>query len=186
MRLLFILGAMVVLASCSDDSSLTAPTRRNGASSGSNGSSGSSGDEGSSGSSGDEGSSGSSGDVNASGGTLSELCFNTINEYRKQKSLPPLTRWTAGESCAEGQAKSDAETNKPHGSFPRCGEFAQNECPGNPGPTESSIKSCLNLMWKEGPGGGHYDNMASTKWKQAACGIYVTPKGAVWAVQNFK
>ncbi len=176
MRALLILGAMLVGLSCSDDeNSLSAPSRRTG-SSGSSGSS--SGD--------DDGSSSGSSGVTASGNTLNELCFNTINEYRKTKGLPPYTRWTDAESCSDGEAKSDAETNRPHGAFPACGEFAQNECPGNQGKPETVIPQCLKLMWGEGPGGGHYENMASTKFKQAACGVFVTSRGAVWSVQNFK
>jgi hypothetical protein len=175
-RAFIVLGAIFVsfALSCDDDSnSLTAPSRRTGASSSGT-------------TSGEEGEEGSSGGVSASGGTLQELCFNTINEYRKTKGLPPFTRWSSSEACADGEAKSDADTNRPHGAFPRCGEFAQNECPGNPGKPETVIPQCLRLMWGEGPGGGHYENMASTKWKQVACGVHVTSRGAVWSVQNFK
>jgi hypothetical protein len=41
------------------------------------------------------------------------------------------------------------------------------------------------MMWDEGPGGGHYDNIAGDQ-KEAGCGIYVTPSGAVWVIQDFK
>jgi hypothetical protein len=173
MRALFVLGAIFATLSCGDDSnSLTAPSRRTGTSGTTSGAGGE----------GDDG----SGGVTANGDTYQELCFNTINEYRKTKGLPALTRWTASESCADGEAKSDADTNSPHGAFPRCGELAQNECPGNSGKPETVIPQCLKLMWSQGPGEGHYDNMASTKWKQVACGVYVTSRGAVWSVQNFK
>jgi hypothetical protein len=85
-----------------------------------------------------DGSEGDGADVppSASGGTANELCFNTINEYRRRDGLPPFERWTSIEACADGEAKSDAETRTPHGAFPRCGELAQNECPGNSGAAE--------------------------------------------------
>ena len=41
-------------------------------------------------------------------------------------------------------------------------------------------------MWRQGPGGGHYDEMASTKWTSVACGTYTLPDGSFWSVQNFK
>lgn len=112
--------------------------------------------------------------------------MNVINDYRAQKGLPPYTRWTDGETCADGEAQSDAETNAPHGAFPRCKELAQNECPGQPGPADKMIKGCLAAMWSQGPGEGHYDMMASTKWREVACGFATTANGQVWSVQNYR
>ncbi|HVJ21852.1 MAG TPA: hypothetical protein VM686_40890 [Polyangiaceae bacterium] len=40
-------------------------------------------------------------------------------------------------------------------------------------------------MWDEGPGGGHYDNMAGD-YSEVFCGFYTTPDGEVWALQNFR
>lgn len=122
----------------------------------------------------------------AGGSTVHELCVNVINEYRAKDGLPPFARWTDGETCADGQAESDADTNRPHGAFGRCKELAQNECPGQPGPPEKMIRNCLGLMWAQGPGEGHHDMMASTKWKQVACGFHTTSRGAVWSVQNYR
>jgi hypothetical protein len=64
--------------------------------------------------------------------------------------------------------------------------MAQNECPGWPGPSNTMIPGCLKAMWGEGPGGGHYENMASTRYTKVACGFYVLPNGKVWSVQNFR
>jgi hypothetical protein len=45
-------------------------------------------------------------------------------------------------------------------------------------------------MWAEGPGPfaqhGHYDNMSSTSYTQAACGFTTPSDGSVWATQNFR
>jgi hypothetical protein len=122
----------------------------------------------------------------ATGSTAHELCVNIINEYRAEDGLPPYTRWAEGETCADGQAKSDADTNDPHGAFGRCKESGQNECPGRPGPPEKMIEGCLAAMWAQGPGEGHHDMMASTKWKSVACGFHTTAKGSVWSVQNYR
>ena len=122
--------------------------------------------------------------------TAEQLCVDTINKYRASINLPPYQRWIAEESCADGQAQSDSVSKKAHGAFQQCGESAQNECPGWPGPPSSMIPQCLDLMWKEGPGAdfathGHYINMSSTKYTAVACGFYKTPKGDYWAVQDF-
>ncbi len=118
--------------------------------------------------------------------TFHALCVSKINAFRQTKGLPALTRWNETESCADGQSMSDAQTNTPHGAFPGCGEFAQNECPGIGGSTEQALDACLQLMWNEGPGGGHFDNMASTTWTKVACGLFVTAGGQMWSVQNFR
>lgn len=168
----------VVFVACGDDpDSLTGTgtLRRKGSSSAS-----------SSGSSGTTSGGSSGGEVVGSGETANELCWSTINEYRKRDGLVPLERWTDGESCADGEAKSDADSGRAHGAFPRCGELAQNECPGTPGPPEEGIPKCLAMMWAEGPGGGHHDNMATTKYTKVACGVFVTARGAIWSVQNFR
>jgi hypothetical protein len=118
--------------------------------------------------------------------TAEQTCVDTINQYRAKLSLPPLARWTAIETCSDSEAASDGQTNRAHGAFPKCGENAQNECPGWPGAPAQMIGDCLKAMWDEGPGGGHHDNMASTQWTQVSCGFSTLPSGAVWAVQNFK
>lgn len=85
----------------------------------------------------------------------------------------------------------DSQSGQAHGAFGQCGEWAQNECPGWPGPPGGMITDCLQMMWDEGPGAdfnthGHYINMSSQQYTQVACGFYVTPSGDVWAIQNFK
>ena len=120
------------------------------------------------------------------------LCVDTINQYRATIGLPAYTEWTDGESCADGEAKSDSSTGKAHGAFGTCNENAQDECPGWPGSdVATSLKGCLQQMWNEGPGTdfsthGHYINMSSKQYSQVACGFFVTTDGSLWAVQNFK
>ncbi len=129
----------------------------------------------------------------AGGGTsnVEQLCVDTINMYRATLGLTPYTRWSAEETCADGQAQSDSQTNTAHGAFGKCTEGAQNECPGWPTPASTAITGCLQSMWNEGPGAdfnthGHYINMSSAMYKQVACGFYTTAAGKIWAVQDFK
>jgi len=86
----------------------------------------------------------------------------------------------------DGEAQSDSTTNRAHGAFGKCGEFAQNECPGWAGPATTMIPGCLKAMYGEGPGGGHYEAMVSTKYTKVSCGFGTAAGGAVWSVQNFR
>jgi len=170
----------LVAVACSDDSGgLTG--KRTGTSSGATSTSGDP-----TSSSGDVTSGGTSGTSGTASGSPAEICVATINEYRKTKGLTPFARWTDAEACTDGEAQSDATTQKGHGAFGKCGEFAQNECPGWPGPAETMIPGCLKAMWGEGPGGGHYENMASTKYTKVACGFGKAANGGIWAAQNFR
>jgi hypothetical protein len=138
---------------------------------------------------------GGSGDTGPSGMTsqsASELCVSLINKHRATVAgLEPYDRWTDAEVCTSEEAKSDAASGIAHGSFPQCGESAQNECPGWSGKPEEIIPGCLQMMWDEGPGEdfathGHYINMSSKEYTKVACGFFVLESGEVWAIQNFK
>jgi hypothetical protein len=118
-----------------------------------------------------------------------QLCLEKTNAYRAQTGAAPLTRNTGQESCTDSEAKSDFETKQAHGAFNRCGESAQNECPGWPGTPDKVVENCLAAMFAEGPGEpysehGHYINMTNTKYTQVTCGFNVS-NGSVQMVQNF-
>ncbi len=119
-----------------------------------------------------------------------QLCVDTINMYRATIGLPALQRWTEAEDCADAECVSDGMSGVPHGAFGMCGEGAQNECPGWPGPPETMITGCLELMWNEGPGEdfnkhGHYINMSNPGYTRVACG-FAEVNGQIWSVQNFQ
>ncbi|MEC9441964.1 MAG: hypothetical protein VYE40_12750 [Myxococcota bacterium] len=123
-------------------------------------------------------------------GDFKEDCVQRINQLRWEcQCLPPLQRWTEGESCADQQAAHDASTNTPHDGFNSriCSPsgFGQNECP-NYGTPERAIGTCLQQMWDEGPGEnfqehGHYINMTSDSFSKVACG-----EGGGWYLMNFQ
>lgn len=124
-----------------------------------------------------------------------EDCVRRINQLRWEcQCLPPLARWTEGESCADQHAEYDANGAGPHGGFRDriCspGGRGQNECPGW-GSVPQVIGGCLQQMWDEGPGEpfiehGHYINMTNPAHSQVACGFHTTADGAFWAIQNFQ
>lgn len=120
-------------------------------------------------------------------------CVARINQFRWDcQCLPPLARWTDGESCADEHAEYDS-THSAHAGINDgiCtpGGSAQNECPGWDS-VGQVIDGCLQVMWDEGPGEpysehGHYINMSNTAYGRVACGFYTTGGGSVWSVQNF-
>lgn len=130
-----------------------------------------------------------SGNTNDMYGDARIRCVDRTNELRATKGLPPIPRLAKAEPCVDGQAKKDSETGKAHSAFDDCLDqvkwkgAGQNECPGY-GSVESALGGCLDSMWAEGPGGGHYDNMVGNS-THTACGFYTTPQGKVWMIQDF-
>ncbi len=153
---------------------------------GSGGSSGSSGGTG--GSTGGSGGSGGSSAYDAA----AQACVDYVNKLRAQNGLHALQRWTSAEACTGQEAQKDSAANKAHSAFGSCGESAQCECPGWPGPVTaqggSIVPGCLDAMWSEGPpptGYNHYSIM-NGDYTKVACGFYTTGSGAVWAAQNYQ
>ena len=128
---------------------------------------------------------GDAGGGSSSNPTAAQDCVDRINAFRATIGLAALSRWTDGEACADGEAQSDSETGTPHDAFGQCDEFAQNECPDYDS-TDRILEVCLQLMWDEGPGGGHYDNMTNVGYTEVACGFHQMASGLWWSVQNFR
>ena len=165
---------------------------------GTSGASGKGGKGGAAGSGAQAGTSGAGGSANSGSGGSSadpfdqarQRCLERINQFRATEGKPPYERWSAIESCTDGEARKDSMSGKAHDAFPECGEAAQNECPGYKS-LDDTLGRCLDQMWAEGPGAdfqkhGHYLNMSSTRHSRVACGFYQTPSGSVWAIQNFE
>ena len=170
--------------------------------SGSTGSGGSAGSMAAGGSGGKAGNGGAGGGGAGSGGVAGgggqvdpyasarQTCVDRVNQLRASKGLGAIPRLALAESCADGQAKTDSQTGMAHSAFNACLNqvqgwtgAAQNECPGW-GSVADTLSGCIDAMWGEGPGGGHYDNMVGD-YDHIACGFYTTPQGKVWMVQDF-
>jgi uncharacterized protein YkwD len=117
-------------------------------------------------------------------------CVSVINRYRAKAGAPPLERSVALEAFAMKGAESDGKSGRPHGYFSQTSgggiAWAENEIPGWPGSVRDVIAEGTEMMWNEGPGGGHHDNIANRKWKEVGCGIYVTAGKKVWVTQDFR
>jgi len=117
---------------------------------------------------------------------LRQSCADAINQYRATINVAPLTLKADATTaaCMDKQAGDDATSGRAHAHFGACGEMAQDECPNWSGDPGSQQLACLKMMWAEGPGGGHYNNMANASYTKVSCG-YATLNGKLWMVQNF-
>ena len=128
-----------------------------------------------------------------------EDCLAKINEYRATEDLKPLTLAAQEkQTCADKQSADDLKSNKAHGHFGDCGEFAQNSGPNFSGNWQKNATAVaeyyLKMMWEEEkalvtsgerdpnksedyPYIGHYLNMKNTSYTKVACGITLSEDG---------
>lgn len=91
-------------------------------------------------------------------------CLSAVNGYRQMKGLPALGANDGKNECTAGQAAND-KVQGWHKAFGRCGESAQCEASG-----PSDCASAIKMYFDEGPGGGHYNIIMSTKYKTMSWG----------------
>jgi Cysteine-rich secretory protein family len=123
-----------------------------------------------------------------------KLCLDTLNAYRAQAGLNPVTWSKSLEAFADQGARYDSQRNVAHGHFLAFSKNAvpadaENAVPGWPLKSYKTVAAVVakgaEMMWAEGPGGGHYENIKGSH-TQVGCGIHVTPTGAVWVLHDFK
>jgi hypothetical protein len=121
-------------------------------------------------------------------------CVSLLNMYRDRVGQPPLMRDPDIEAYAAEGARSDSQTGFAHGHFSATGgggvAYAENEIPGwdlsfGGGTVRGVIEEGTQMMWEEGPGGGHYENIVGD-YSHVGCGIHVTAGDSVWVVQDFR
>ena len=121
-----------------------------------------------------------------------EYCVAETNQYRASIGRPALIRSVALEAYAATAAPYDRAARAAHRYFRKTNgggvAFAENQIPGWPLPQFGSvreiIRSGLAMMWAEGRGGGHYDNLAGS-YTQVGCGVFVHGN-LVTVVQAFR
>ncbi len=121
-----------------------------------------------------------------------QYCVDLINAYRAKLRKSALNRSTELEEFAAKGVVYDAERNSSHAHFrseKKKPADAENEIPGWPlsrhGSVRAIIEAGTKMMWNEGPGGGHYENIIGNH-TTVGCGTYVTDEGDVWVIQDFK
>jgi hypothetical protein len=109
-----------------------------------------------------------------------QFCVDQTNMYRAMVMKPALSRSSALDAYAAQGAMIDGTAHVAHKHFTDTSgggiSFAENEIPwwsmAQNGSIHDIIAAGLQLMWNEGPGGGHYDNMTGA-YTQLGCGIFV-------------
>lgn len=110
-----------------------------------------------------------------------DYCVAETNQYRALARRPVLVRSALLEAYAATAAPHDVKARKAHKYFRRTNggggvAFAENQVPGWPLPQFGSVREIvragLALMWEEGQGGGHYDNIVGP-YTQVGCGVFV-------------
>ena len=137
-----------------------------------------------------------------------EGCVAKINEYRATENLKPLAPASEEkQACADKQSADDLASNKAHGHFKDCGEYAQNSGLNFStvwGKSASDVaERYLKMMWEDEknlvtrgerdlekeedfPYIGHYKNMRSASYTTVACGIALSADGKKgWLNVNF-
>ena len=120
-----------------------------------------------------------------------QRCVELVNQYRATIKRTPLKRSAALEAFAAKAAANDGVAHVGHQYFRRTRgggiSFAENSIPWWPmasvGGVRGALEQGLQMMWDEGPSGGHYRNMAAHR-SEVGCGIFVN-LGEVTIVQEF-
>ena len=124
--------------------------------------------------------------------TPADRCAEIVNQQRLSRGLPALTQSSALEAYAQAAAAHDAAARQAHQYFRATGggglAVAENVIPWWPLPPSGSVEDVIrdgaSMMWNEGPGGGHYDNLAGPHTAMG-CGVFVAD-GRVTVVQAFR
>merc|ERR1712160_95201 len=109
-----------------------------------------------------------------------DSCLTHLNSLRAGKGLPAMTLKTGSMSCAVTSASSDGPNLNWHNSFGKCGENGQCEAAG-----QATCEKAMDSYYSEGPGGGHYDIIMSTRFKSMAYGKCSCSKYNVFWTHNF-
>ncbi len=124
-----------------------------------------------------------------------------VNAYRARKKLPPLLYDAKISAFARRASERLARDHVPHAHFaanakgaPGFGsKAAENQGDPNgvprldPDPLKNGKKQIdlmLKLMWEEGPGGGHYDNMMNPAFRRIGVGL-VYSGGKLYLTNDF-
>lgn len=121
-----------------------------------------------------------------------DYCVAHTNEYRASIGRRALVRSEALEAYAAAAAPSDGAARAVHRYFRKTNgggvAFAENQIPWWPLPPYGSVREIIRhglaMMWAEGRGGGHYENIAG-RYTQVGCGLFIE-SDRVTVVQAFR
>jgi uncharacterized protein YkwD len=138
------------------------------------------------------------------GESVSAEAYNlrAINAYRARAGVEPVELDPSLSAFALEGSRTFRQERRAHGHFRRAsrsgalfrvhgfsGPACENQ--GDPngwppmGSVEAQIDDILAAMWREGPGGGHYDNLTNPRVKRVGIGLIVAPDGRLWLTNDF-
>lgn len=121
-----------------------------------------------------------------------QYCVDRINALRATIGRRGLRRGTALEAFGDAAAANDGQTgvSHQHGQATNGGgvSLAENEVISwsvtQFGSVQGVVKAANeDLFWAEGPGGGHYQNIANAQWTQVGCGFYVSGSSVTYTTE---
>lgn len=122
------------------------------------------------------------------------FCVDEINRLRDTLGAAPLDRSESLDVFAGEAARTDAEVRTPHHYFLMTNggdgtAMAETMIPWWPisryGTTRRIIKDGLAMMWRQGPGGSHYDILTGD-YTAVGCAVFVAANGEVTVSQDFR
>lgn len=125
--------------------------------------------------------------------SVREHCLAKINEYRQQAGAPAMVLDDKLNAFAQAASTQLSQDHSPHAYFIAnagkcsCGVMAENQ--GSPsgwpaGDANTQVDQILAAMMKEGPGGGHHDNIVNPKHKRLGVGA-VGPGAKLFFTNDF-
>lgn len=134
--------------------------------------------------------------------TPEEHNLRRLNAYRAQRGLAPLVLDPQLSAFALEGSRATVRERRPHGHFRRAARsgalfrvhgFAGHACENQGDPNgwtpmasvEAQIDDILAAMWREGPGGGHYDNLVHPRLRRVGIGLLTTPDGRLYLTNDF-
>lgn len=120
-------------------------------------------------------------------------CVQDVNRYRASVGRPAYSESPALEAYAAAGAQQDGTAGTAHAHFASTNgggvALAENEFlrQGLTGAetVQMAIQIADAVFFGEGPGGGHYENMTSTSYTTAGCGVFIQ-NDAITIVEDFR
>jgi uncharacterized protein YkwD len=128
-------------------------------------------------------------------GTLADsaaFCVEEVNRFRATVGAPALTRSSRIDAFSTDAAHVDGEAHEAHSYFRMTNggngtARAENVIPwwkaAQYGSVRTVVRQGLAMMWAEGPGGSHYENMKGN-YTEMGCGVFIS-NGEVTVSQDF-
>jgi uncharacterized protein YkwD len=120
-----------------------------------------------------------------------QYCVDRVNALRAGIGRRALARTAQLEGFGDTAAKNDGQSGIAHQYYRQTNgagtSLAENEVLRwslvDFGTVQGVIRGANDGFWAEGPGGGHYQNIANAQWTQVGCGFYVDGSAVTYTTE---